>query len=120
MISWEEFLNFLEAQSVHLAAPKTHYARDISITDDVPIIATSMAPIMLPGKSANGKEENSMMEARWQKFQLPVQIPLSEQETVKSCARGFSKLVLMGADTLSYQSTFINSLVFNTEPCPAR
>ena len=85
MIPWQEFLNLLEGQSVHLAAPKTHYARDILITDDVPIFATSIAPIMFAGKSANVEGENAMMEARWQKFQLSVQIPLSEQKTVKSC-----------------------------------
>ena len=98
MIPWQEFLNLLEGQSVHLAAPKTHYARDILITDDVPIFATSIAPIMFAGKSANVEGENAMMEARWQKFQLSVQIPLSEQKTVKSCARCFCELVFMGAD----------------------
>ena len=53
MIPWQEFLNLLECQSVHLAAPKTDYARDILVTDDVPIFATSIAPIMFSGKSAN-------------------------------------------------------------------
>ena len=32
MIPWQESLNLLEGQSVHLDAPKTHYARDILIT----------------------------------------------------------------------------------------
>ena len=76
MIPWQEFLNLLEGQSVHLAAPKTHYARDILITDDVPIFATSIVPIMFSGKSANVEGENGMMETRWQKFQLSIQIPL--------------------------------------------
>ena len=98
MIPWQEFLNLLEGQSVHLAAPKTHYARDILITDDVPIFATSIAPIMFSGKSSNVEGENAMMETRWRKFQLCVQIPLSEQKTVKSCARYFCELVFMGAD----------------------
>ena len=86
-IPWQEFLNLLELLSVHLAAPKTHYARDILITDDVPILATSIAPIMFTGKSASVEGENVMTEARWRKFQLSVQIPLCEQKTIKSCAR---------------------------------
>ena len=40
MILWQEFLNLLEGQSVHLARPNTHHCvRDILITDDVPIFA---------------------------------------------------------------------------------
>ena len=87
MILWQELLNLLEGQSVHLGAPKTHYARDILITDDISIFATSIAPIMFAGKGSNVKGENAMMKERWQKFQLFIQIPLSEQKTVKSCAR---------------------------------
>ena len=92
------FLNLLEGQSVHLGAPKPHYARDISITDDVPIFATSIATIMFAGKGANVEGENAMMEARWRNFQLSVQISLSEQKAVKSCARCFCEIVFMGAD----------------------
>ena len=44
---WQEFLNLLVNQSVHLAAPKTHYARDILILDDVPIFANSIAQLCL-------------------------------------------------------------------------
>ena len=98
MIPWQEFLNLLEGQNVHLAAPKTHYARDILITDDAPIFATSIARIMFAGKSANVEWENAIMEARWRKFQLSVQIPLFEQKTVKSCSRCFCGLVFMGTD----------------------
>ena len=65
MIPWQEFLNLLEGQSVHLASPKTHYARDILITDGVPIFATSIASIMFAAKGANVEGENYMMEARW-------------------------------------------------------
>ena len=97
MIPWNKFLNLLDGQSVHLAAPKTRYARDILITDDVPMFATSITPIMFARKGTIVEEENAMMEARWQKFQLSVKISLSEQETVKSCTRSFCDLVFMGA-----------------------
>ena len=77
---------------------KPHYAMDTLITDDVSIFATGIAPIMFSGKSANVEGENAMMEVRWPKFQLSFHIPLSEQKTVKSCARCFCELVFMGAD----------------------
>ena len=95
MIPWQEFLNLLEGQSVYLAAPRTHYARDILITDDVPIFTTTIAPIMFAGKSANVEGENAMMEESRLKFQLSVQIPLPEQKTVKSCSRCFCEFVFM-------------------------
>ena len=52
---------------------------------------------MFPLKGANFEGENAMMEARWLKFQLPVKIPLSEQKTVRSCARCFYELEFMVA-----------------------
>ena len=70
----------------------------ILITDDVPIFPTSIAPIMFTGKCANVEGKIAMLEARWRKFQLSVQISLSEQKTVKSCAKCFYEFVFMGAD----------------------
>ena len=67
MIPWQEFLNLLEGESVHLTAAKTHYAREILNTDDVPIFSTSIAPIMFAGKSANIEGENAMMEEWWRR-----------------------------------------------------
>ena len=40
-----------------MTAPKIYYARDILITDDIPIFATSIAPIMYAGKGANVEGE---------------------------------------------------------------
>ena len=93
MIPWQEFLNLQKGQSLFLAAPKTHYARYVLITHYVPIFETSIAPIMFARKGANIERQNTMMEARWRKFQLSVLIPLSKQKTVKSCTRCF-----MGTD----------------------
>ena len=117
MIPWQEFLNLLEGQSVHLAAPKTHYARDISITDEVPLFANSIAPIMFAGKSASVEGENAMMEARWQKFQLSVQIPLSEQKTVKAAQDASVNLCSW---ELMHKALSLTFLAFNTEPSAAR
>ena len=39
IIPWCELLYLLEGQSVQLTARKTHYARDILITDDVPVVS---------------------------------------------------------------------------------
>ena len=80
MNPWNKFLYLLEGQSIHLAAPKTHYARDILITDGVPIFATSITPIVFVRKDAIAEGENAMMKARWRNFQLFVQISLSNRK----------------------------------------
>lgn len=98
MIPWQEFLNLLEGQTVHLAAPKTHFAKDICIEDDKPIFATSITMVKFTGRSDNIDGENAMMEARWRKFDLTVRIPEANQKDVESCARCFSELVFLGAE----------------------
>ena len=98
MIAWPEFLNLLEGQTVHLAAPKSHYAQDIVLSTDMPIFETSISMIKFSGRSANVEGENAMMEARWRKIEFFAQIPYSEQKTIDSCPRCFCELVFMGAD----------------------
>ena len=47
------------------------------------------------------KGKNAVMEARWQKFQLFVQIPLSGQKAAKSCALYFCDQILLMCKALS-------------------
>ena len=96
MISWQEFLNLLEGQNVHLAAPKSHFAEDIYICSYVPILATSISPIRFVGRISNIEGENAMMDARWKMFHFAYQIPHSKQENVRVCPKCFSQLALWG------------------------
>ena len=41
LIKWNEFLLLLEGHTVHLPAPKNHFASDICIDKDTPVFATS-------------------------------------------------------------------------------
>ena len=77
MISWQEFLDLLEGQNVHLAAPKSHFTEDIYIFSDIPILATSISPIRFAGRSSNIEGENAMMDSRWRMFAFIYQIPES-------------------------------------------
>lgn len=98
MIPWQEFLNLLEGQNVHLAAPKSHFAEDIYLCKDTPIFATSISPVQFSGKSPNIQGENKMMDVRWKIFQFSHQIPDSEKKNMTPCPKCFSKLVLLGND----------------------
>lgn len=98
MIPWSEFLNLLEGQTVHLAAPKTHFAQDILLSTDMPIFATSIEMIKFIGKSQYIQGENAMMEARWKEMKFFAQIEQDKQKSIESCPRCFAELVLSGAD----------------------
>ena len=82
----------MEGQSLHLTAPKTDNIRVILITVDAPIFATSITPIVYTGKGSNVEGENATMEARWQKFQLSVQIPLSDRKLSTAARDAFVNL----------------------------
>ena len=96
MISWQEFLNLSEGQNVHLAAPKSHFADNIYVCSDAPILATSISPKQFVNCNLNIEGENAMMDARWKMFHFTYQIPDFEQENVIVCPKCFSQLVVLG------------------------
>ena len=97
MIAWKELLLLLEGQTVHLPAPKNHYAQDICIEKDTPIVATGIGEITFVNKFNQADEiENEMMRVRWKIFKFTHQIPRDEQIEVPDCPKCFSDLILMG------------------------
>ena len=49
LISWNVFLKLLEGDLCHLPAPKNHYATDLCIDTDTPIVATGKEEIQYQG-----------------------------------------------------------------------
>ena len=68
MISWAELFNLLEGQTLHLAAPKTHFSQDIVLSSDIPVFATSIEMIKFVDRSSYVSGENAMIEARWREI----------------------------------------------------
>ena len=69
ILAWKDMLLLLEGQTLHLAAPKTHFAKDIVFDRDTPIFATSKGPIVFVGKGGGFDEkETEIMSARWKLF----------------------------------------------------
>ena len=91
-ISWSDLLHLLEGVTVHLLAPVNHYAKDICVESDVPILATSVGPICRKGMNNEG--ELTMMDARWHMFSLNHVIPQNEQKVVPECGTCFAKWFL--------------------------
>ena len=100
MIPWQEFLNLLEGQSLHLAAPKTHFSQDILLTSDIPIFATSIGMVEFVGSSTDIRGENSMMANRWREIKFYYSIPEEKQIKLKNCPRCFAELVFLGCDDI--------------------
>ena len=97
MIAWKELLLLLEGQTVHLPSPKNHYASDIAIENDTPIVATSKERITFQGRfNSTDLGENEMMDARWKVFQFYHQIPQVKQCDVPACLKCFATLTLTG------------------------
>lgn len=98
LIAWEKLLILLEGDIVKLPAPKNHFASDVCIQSDVPVFATSISPITYihPQTKATCPGENKMMQERWKIFTFFHEIPEEEQKDVKSCARCFSRFILLG------------------------
>ena len=75
-----------------------HYAKDICVESDVPILAISIGPIRRKGMNNEG--ELTVMDARWHMFNFSHVIPQNEQKVVPECGTCFSKLVLTGLDDI--------------------
>ena len=97
MIAWKELLLLLEGQEVHLSAPNNHYAKDICIDSDTPIVGTGKSEITYLGRyNTTDSTENEMMAVRWKLFKFHHQIAEAEQRELTPCPTCFSKLALMG------------------------
>ena len=72
--------------TVHLVAPKSHFAQDIILSGDIPIFATSLEIVQFVGKKNHVQGENAMMAARW------------KEKDLEGCARCFSELIFTTAE----------------------
>lgn len=99
ILAWKDMLFLLEGQTLHLPAPKTHFAKDIIFERDTPIFATSKEPIVFVGKrGCIDDRETEMMAARWRLFTFSHQIPQSSQKEIPCCKRCFAELVMLGSE----------------------
>ena len=94
VIPWHDLLLMLEGHVVHLPAPKTHFAKDISLTTDTPIFCTAKHRLMYTKNGLVDERECEMMDVRWKIFHFTHQIPREQQREIPSCVRCFAELLL--------------------------
>ena len=94
IIPWHDLLLMLEGQLVHLPAPKSHFAKDITFYNDTPIFATSKQPLAFVKHGILDDRETEMMTVRWNTFNLYSQIPGCRQKEVNPCPACFASFIL--------------------------
>jgi hypothetical protein len=93
VITWKDLLLLLEGETVKLPAPKNNFANDVVISSDVPIFATSKAPIVYKGPyNVEDERETEMMNSRWRMIRFKyaysgMLMPGSAHAWIISCAR---------------------------------
>ena len=93
IIPWHDLLLLLEGQTVHLSAPKSHYAEDIVFERDVPIFCTGKDELVYVRAGVADSRETEMMQVRWKVVSLSAQIPSTEQVDILPCTRCFAEFI---------------------------
>ena len=94
LIPWHDLLLLLEGQEVHFPAPKTHFAKDISLIADTPIFSTSKGPLRYIKNGIIDERETEMMKVRWNIYQLHWQIPRDLQRDIPACGKCFASFII--------------------------
>jgi hypothetical protein len=98
IIAWADFLQLLEGDIVHIAAPKNVCSKDIEFKQDTPFFATADAPIVLVKGGSLDQCNTQMMEVRWVFFHFWRQIPEESQVELLPCPKCFAKLIIDYSD----------------------
>lgn len=84
----------LEGHDVHLPAPKTNFAKDISPTSDTPTFFHGIHRLTYTkNRIVDERECDIMMDVMWDIFDFTYQIPGEQQLQLPSCARCFAELI---------------------------
>ena len=94
LITWQNFVLLFEGEAVHLPSPKNHFAKDVCITTDFPIIATGKSEAAYIGKY----NQTEMMAAHWKAFKFSHQFKEKDQKDIPPCCKCFAKLAVFGKD----------------------
>ena len=94
ILAWHDMLLLLEGQTVHLPAPKSHYAQDIVFDSDTPVFCTGKQELQYIRGQVLDERETEMMRVRWRHFMFYAQIQQNEQRNVPPCPRCFAAFIL--------------------------
>ena len=95
IIPWAQFLLMLEGETCHLPVPKNISPTDIelSVTNDIPILATSLAKIEYSRFHPNYQIETDMMDSRWKVIEFAYKFEGPKRKKIDPCGRCFAELI---------------------------
>ena len=93
IIPWYDILLLLGGQTVHLPAPKSHYAEDIVFERDVPTFCTGKDELVYIREGVADSRETEMMQVRWKVVSFNAQIPSTEQVDILPRPRCFAEFI---------------------------
>ncbi len=94
LIPWHNLLLLLQGHLVHLPAPKTHFAKEITFTADTPIFCTGKHPLMYIKNGVIDERETEMMAVSFKVFYFNYQILQARQREIPPCGRCFSRFIM--------------------------
>ena len=101
VIPWKDLLLLLEEETMKLPAPKNHFLRYVIIDTDVPLFATTNAPIVYRDPyNMEDEQETEKKNSRWKKIQVKHVFEEEQQKKLTPCSSCFAKPVLMGGGGL--------------------
>ena len=101
---------FSKGETVKLPTPKNHFANDVVISSEVPIFATSKAPIVFKGPyNVDDKRETEMMNSRWRMIRFKHVFDEKDQKKLEPCGSCFAKSSSNGREMkwTSYENVII-------------
>ena len=92
LISWQDLLKLLEGDVLHIAAPKTHFSKDIVMDKYTPIFATSISRFRSYSNDRINELETEMMEVRMKTFNSYNQFQQHAIKGLPPCPKCFAGL----------------------------
>lgn len=93
VIAWHDLLLLLEGQQVNLPAPKSHFAKDVTLTGGTPIFCTNKRPLVYIKNRCIDDWETELIKVRGKVINLTYQIPENEIKE-QACSSCFLRFIL--------------------------
>ena len=92
LIAWQDLLKLLEGHALHIAAPTTHFTKDLVMDKNISMFATPISRIRYYTNGRINELETEMIQVRWKTFSFYrqlLQIKIKELESYPKCSANF-------------------------------
>ena len=94
LIAWQDLLKLLERHALHIAAPTTHFTKDLVMDKNISMFATPISRIRYYTNGRINELETEMIQVRWKTFSFYRQLLQIKIKELKSYPKSFANFVL--------------------------